>query len=182
MEAHHGIGRAAGHFGVICKRCCRSHTSGRPRSDASMHRRAAHGTAGACSIASMHTMKTCVRRRLRGIAHARWVQGNVGSADDPHRLALSASKTRHTGAQAHARRDNDGPRILERGVDDPLNLDENPRRRRAYTVLTLHWSRAAAVTLVWKVNQLKFYNTQSRSIRSHSYDHATTTIHGLKQL
>ena len=98
LEAHHGIGRAAGHFGVICKRCCRSHTSGRPRSDASMHRRAAHGTAGACSIASMHAMKTCVRRRLRGIAHARWVQGNVGSANDPHRLALSASKR---GTQSH---------------------------------------------------------------------------------
>jgi hypothetical protein len=108
-----------------------------------MHRRAAHGTAGgAWSVASMHAMQTCVRGSMRGIAHARWVQGNVGSADDPHRLALSASKTRHTGAQAHARRDNDGPRILERGVDDPLNLDENPRRRCAGAVLAVHGSGA----------------------------------------
>ena len=110
-------------------------------------------------------MQTCIRRRLRGIAQARWMQGNVGSADDPHRLALSAAKTRHTGAQAHARRDNDGPRILERGVDDPLNLDENPRQRRAFTVLSRigHGPAQGAVNLCAGDLHKSLYNLVFRS-------------------
>jgi hypothetical protein len=107
LEANHGIGCAARHFGFICQRR-RGHTAAkearaaRPRGDASMHRTAAHGTAVACFAVSMHAMQTCIRRSMRGIAHARWVQGDVGSAHDPRPTSMSAAKTRHT-AQAHTR-------------------------------------------------------------------------------
>jgi len=51
----------------------------------------------------------------------------------PHPCQRRKRGTQHR--RTHAIRNNDVPRILERGVDDPLDLDENPRRWRASAVL-----------------------------------------------
>jgi len=63
------------------------------------------------------------------IARGRRVQGDVGSASDPPPPRAHTHAQARGQAQARGRRrtrrcgtDSDGPRILERGVDDSLDL------------------------------------------------------------